>query len=115
MVCSGTSVDRRDGAEHAVVEQQPVARPLEGGLGDQAPKVEAVEGEGDARLLHDLALRALGGALAGVHVELAPDGAAQALVGRPLAVDEQDAALLVADVAEAGEFVGQGLGHGRRW
>ncbi len=44
-----------------------------------------------------------------MEVELAADGGAEALVGRLLASEEEDAAVLVAEVAEDGDLVGEGV------
>lgn len=105
-----------DGAEDAVDEHEPVALALEGLFADHADEVEAVDGEVEAGFLGDFALGALGGAFAQFDVELAAYGGDEVEVGLLLAVQEQDAALGVAEVAEAGEAVRKGGGRhvGRR-
>ena len=105
-----------DGAEDAVYEHEPVALALEGLFADHADEVEAVDGEVEAGFLGDFALGALGGAFAQFDIELAAYGGDEVEVGLLLAVQEQDAALGVAEVAEAGEAVRKGGGGhvGRR-
>ena len=101
-----------DGAEDAVVEHEPVATALEGALGDEAAEVEAGDGDVEAGLFADFALGALGGGFASVDVELAADGGAEAEVGRAEAGEEEDAVVLVAEIAEARKAVGKVSGMG---
>lgn len=101
-----------DGAEDAVEEEEPVAAALEGLFADEAQEVEAGEGYVEAGFFLDLAPGALGGGFAQCDIELAADGGAEAEVGGFFAVEEEDAAVFIAEVAEAGQPVGEGAGTG---
>ena len=101
------SIDDLDGDHDAVVEQQPVGLALERGLGDESDQADVVDIHMDPRFFHDLALGALGGGFTEVHFKLAPDRGAEALVGRFDPVEEQDAPVLVAQIAQARELVRQ--------
>lgn len=112
------AVDDFDGLHDAVVEEEPVCLSLKGGLGDEPDKSEVVDVDMDAGFFHDLALGALGRRFAQVHLEFAADGGAETLVWCLDAVEEEDASVLVSQVAEAGDLVGENgfggvVGHGQ--
>jgi hypothetical protein len=111
-------VDDFDGFHDAVVEEEPVGFAFEGGLGDEPDESEVFDVDFDTGFFPDLALGALGGGLAECHLELASDWGAESFVWRFDAMEEEDAAVFVAEVAEAGDFIGEyglvcGLGHGQ--
>lgn len=99
--------DDGDGFENSEVEEEPVAFALVGAFGYEALEVEVGEFDAEAGFFVDFALGAVRGGFAGVDVELAADRGAQAQVGGLDAFEEEDAALGITEVAEAGEAVGE--------
>ncbi len=96
-----------DLSQHPIDEHQPVPLALESLFAHHADEVESLDREMQTRLLRNLALGALGWALARRNIEFATYGAHEVEVGLLLAVQEQDASLSVAKVAEAGDAIGQ--------
>jgi len=63
-----------DGLHDAVIEHEPVGFVFVAGFADDGGEVEVGDIDVDAGFFGNFALGALGGGLAGVHVELAADG-----------------------------------------
>jgi len=107
--------DDRNRLGDAEVKEEPMGFAFVGAFGDEPLEVEVGEFDAEAGFFEDLALGAVRGGFAGVDVELAADGRAQAEVGGLDAFEEEDAAVHVAEVAEAGEAVGEigGIEHAR--
>jgi len=102
-----------DGAENSVDEHEPVPAAFEGLFADHPDEVESADGDVDSGLFQDLAAGALGGRFADADFELSADGRAEAEVRGFFAAEEEDSALVVAEVAEASDFVRElgGLGE----
>jgi len=100
-------IDDLDRNHDTVVEQQPVGLALKGSLGDQTNQADVVDIDMDAGFFGDLPLGALCGGFANMHLELSADRGAEALVGFFDPMEEKDSAVLISEIAQAGELIRQ--------
>lgn len=101
------TVDDLDGDHDAVVEQEPVCLALEGGFCDEPDQADVVDIDMNSRFLGDFSLSALGRGFSEVHLKLSTNWGAEPLVGFFDAVEKEDPSILVAEIAQTREFVGQ--------